>query len=293
MGGFQVRRQPPREPATGPASGLGSFPTSAGWRGTLVRPDGGSPDSRRSAHTREAATVRLPQRRLRSCIRRPAPPPVRAVFAMAARRRVFRRRPSADRSPSASAVAELRSNGFRPFAGRLVLLYRHSRLSVATAPPFPVADRFLRARRYNRIASLTSSGCIGSAVMKAVRRVASAAVRSLGGRSVTTTSSRSGNRYHSWIELLRQELRPASHAGAESAGSGHLGAVGGRGRRVPARARGYGLRMHTRVTGIVIEDDHILLLDQDTDGPRSWSLPGGKVEDGSPSPRRWCARCAR
>lgn len=38
--------------------------------------------------------------------------------------------------------------------------------------------------------------------------------------------------------------------------------------------------MHTRVTGIVIEDDHILLLDQDTDGPRSWSLPGGKVEDG-------------
>ena len=38
--------------------------------------------------------------------------------------------------------------------------------------------------------------------------------------------------------------------------------------------------MHTRVTGIVIEDDHILLLNQDTDGPRSWSLPGGKVEDG-------------
>ncbi|MFD7896942.1 NUDIX domain-containing protein [Streptomyces sp. NPDC059743] len=38
--------------------------------------------------------------------------------------------------------------------------------------------------------------------------------------------------------------------------------------------------MHTRVTGIVIEDGRILLLDQDTDGPRSWSLPGGKVEDG-------------
>ncbi|MFE3601336.1 NUDIX domain-containing protein [Streptomyces sp. NPDC059142] len=38
--------------------------------------------------------------------------------------------------------------------------------------------------------------------------------------------------------------------------------------------------MHTRVTGIVIEDDRILLLDQDTDGPRSYSLPGGKVEDG-------------
>ncbi|MFC8639835.1 NUDIX domain-containing protein [[Kitasatospora] papulosa] len=38
--------------------------------------------------------------------------------------------------------------------------------------------------------------------------------------------------------------------------------------------------MHTRVTGIVIEDGNILLLNQDTDGPRSWSLPGGKVEDG-------------
>ena len=38
--------------------------------------------------------------------------------------------------------------------------------------------------------------------------------------------------------------------------------------------------MYTRVTGVVIEDDHILLLNQDTDGPRAWSLPGGKVEDG-------------
>ncbi len=38
--------------------------------------------------------------------------------------------------------------------------------------------------------------------------------------------------------------------------------------------------MRTRVTGIVIEDDRILLLDQDTDGPRSWSLPGGKLEPG-------------
>ncbi len=38
--------------------------------------------------------------------------------------------------------------------------------------------------------------------------------------------------------------------------------------------------MHTRVTGIVIEDSQILLLDQDTDGDRSWSLPGGKVEPG-------------
>ncbi|MEU9403123.1 NUDIX hydrolase [Streptomyces sp. NPDC048242] len=38
--------------------------------------------------------------------------------------------------------------------------------------------------------------------------------------------------------------------------------------------------MHTRVTGVVIEDDAILLLDQDTEGARSWSLPGGKVENG-------------
>lgn len=38
--------------------------------------------------------------------------------------------------------------------------------------------------------------------------------------------------------------------------------------------------MHTRVTGVVIEDDAILLLDQDTEGTRSWSLPGGKVENG-------------
>jgi mutator protein MutT len=38
--------------------------------------------------------------------------------------------------------------------------------------------------------------------------------------------------------------------------------------------------VHIRVAGIVIEDDRILLLDQDTDGPRSWSLPGGKVEPG-------------
>ncbi|MFD8032680.1 NUDIX domain-containing protein [Streptomyces sp. NPDC059717] len=38
--------------------------------------------------------------------------------------------------------------------------------------------------------------------------------------------------------------------------------------------------MHTRVTGILIEDGQILLLDQDTDRPRSWLLPGGKVENG-------------
>jgi ADP-ribose pyrophosphatase YjhB (NUDIX family) len=35
-----------------------------------------------------------------------------------------------------------------------------------------------------------------------------------------------------------------------------------------------------RVTGVVIEDGCVLLLDQDTGGGRSWSLPGGKVEPG-------------
>ena len=34
------------------------------------------------------------------------------------------------------------------------------------------------------------------------------------------------------------------------------------------------------MTGVVIEDRRILLLNQDTDTGRSWSLPGGKVEDG-------------
>jgi ADP-ribose pyrophosphatase YjhB (NUDIX family) len=38
--------------------------------------------------------------------------------------------------------------------------------------------------------------------------------------------------------------------------------------------------VHVRVTGVVIEDDRILLLNQDTDTGRSWSLPGGKVEEG-------------
>jgi ADP-ribose pyrophosphatase YjhB (NUDIX family) len=37
----------------------------------------------------------------------------------------------------------------------------------------------------------------------------------------------------------------------------------------------------TRVTGSCIDDDsRILVLNQDTDGPRTWSLPGGKVEEG-------------
>ena len=38
--------------------------------------------------------------------------------------------------------------------------------------------------------------------------------------------------------------------------------------------------MNVRVTAMVIEDDQILLLDQDTEGDRTWSLPGGKVEPG-------------
>lgn len=38
--------------------------------------------------------------------------------------------------------------------------------------------------------------------------------------------------------------------------------------------------MRVRVTAVVVEDDRILLLDQDTEGARSWSLPGGKVEPG-------------
>lgn len=38
--------------------------------------------------------------------------------------------------------------------------------------------------------------------------------------------------------------------------------------------------MNVRVTAIVIEDGQILLLDQDTESDRSWSLPGGKVEPG-------------
>lgn len=38
--------------------------------------------------------------------------------------------------------------------------------------------------------------------------------------------------------------------------------------------------MRVRVTGVVIEDGRILLLNEDTDTGRSWSVPGGRVEDG-------------
>jgi ADP-ribose pyrophosphatase YjhB (NUDIX family) len=34
------------------------------------------------------------------------------------------------------------------------------------------------------------------------------------------------------------------------------------------------------VTGIVVENGRLLLLNQDTDSGRSWSLPGGKLENG-------------
>jgi ADP-ribose pyrophosphatase YjhB (NUDIX family) len=38
--------------------------------------------------------------------------------------------------------------------------------------------------------------------------------------------------------------------------------------------------MRVRVTGAVVEDGRILLLNQDTGTGRSWSLPGGKLEAG-------------
>ncbi len=40
--------------------------------------------------------------------------------------------------------------------------------------------------------------------------------------------------------------------------------------------------MKIRVTGLLVEGDKILLLNQDTDNGRSWSLPGGKVEEYEP-----------
>jgi ADP-ribose pyrophosphatase YjhB (NUDIX family) len=39
--------------------------------------------------------------------------------------------------------------------------------------------------------------------------------------------------------------------------------------------------MDVRVTGIVVDDgDRLLLLNQDTEAERAWSLPGGKIDPG-------------
>lgn len=38
--------------------------------------------------------------------------------------------------------------------------------------------------------------------------------------------------------------------------------------------------MKVRVTGVIVEGDKILLLDQDVEDSRSWSLPGGTLEEG-------------
>ena len=40
--------------------------------------------------------------------------------------------------------------------------------------------------------------------------------------------------------------------------------------------------MNVRATGILIEEGRILLLKQQVDSARGWSLPGGKLEDGEP-----------
>jgi ADP-ribose pyrophosphatase YjhB (NUDIX family) len=38
------------------------------------------------------------------------------------------------------------------------------------------------------------------------------------------------------------------------------------------------MEINIRVTGIIIENDSLLLLQQNTESIRAWSLPGGKVE---------------
>jgi ADP-ribose pyrophosphatase YjhB (NUDIX family) len=44
----------------------------------------------------------------------------------------------------------------------------------------------------------------------------------------------------------------------------------------------YGWVVQVRVTGVLVEGDEILLLDQDAGPERAWSLPGGKVGDEEP-----------
>lgn len=53
-----------------------------------------------------------------------------------------------------------------------------------------------------------------------------------------------------------------------------------RGLHLPWWERAYTHQVLVRVTGVLVQGDRILVLDQDTDNDRSWSLPGGKVEEG-------------
>ncbi|NUW39576.1 NUDIX hydrolase [Nonomuraea rhodomycinica] len=81
--------------------------------------------------------------------------------------------------------------------------------------------------------------------------------------------------------LLGQVARPGGDPRSRPSGGDHdAGRADGRlchgGLRYVARV------LKVRVTGVLIEDDRILLLDQDTDTGRTWSLPGGKVEHGEP-----------
>jgi hypothetical protein len=51
--------------------------------------------------------------------------------------------------------------------------------------------------------------------------------------------------------------------------------------------------VHVRVVGVVIKNDHILLLNQDTGSGRAWSLPGGRSRKVSPSAPRWSGSCVK
>ena len=45
--------------------------------------------------------------------------------------------------------------------------------------------------------------------------------------------------------------------------------------------------LQVRVTGILIEDERILLVKQSVSAERGWSLPGGRVEQGKPWKKPW------
>src|SRR4051794_30742358 len=49
--------------------------------------------------------------------------------------------------------------------------------------------------------------------------------------------------------------------------------------------------MKVRVTGVVIDEGKLLLLDQDTDTGRSFSCPAARSTPARPSTRPSCARC--